>query len=313
MFRRMLSEPDEALNRAMTSSQNFDGIGNVLSLLSLERSTSFPSGGGHPSGLLRQHSTAPPTGKKHYILQLPQKNLNRHFTHITFRRSGIFLLTVGLVEMMGDPLIQFENLCYWLRQVQTYVGPENVKRIIIVGVHDTLPGDLARLSKIDLFIWKLNQAIRENEFKQIMEISRERMTLPFNLSAPEESIKDLCRCINKCMDVMIERAWCYEKKFFESTFQPFTQLGNVLTKVASINSIVANSQDLEGCYNYEDKNYKKTLANYSQSCINPDGECKSLCMHSLVCYDIIVYTILASAAIFDFGPNSWGQRSIICS
>ncbi len=277
MFRRMLSEPDEALNRAMTSPQNFDGIGSVLSSLSLEHAT-FPNGNSHPVGIARQASTAPPTGKKRYILQLPQKNLNRHFTHIFFRRSGIFLITVGLVEMMGDPLIQFENLCYWLRQVQTYISPENVKRIIIVGVHDTLPGDLAHLNKIDSFIRKLNQAIRENEFKQIMEISHERTILPFNLSDPEESIKDLCKCINKCMDMMIERAWCYEKEFFMSTFQPFTQLGSVLSKVALISSIVASSQDLEGCYNFEDKNYKKTLANYSQSCINPKGECKSLCM-----------------------------------
>ena len=273
----MLSEPDEALNRAMTSSQNFDdGNDSNLSLYSLERSTSYPNGSTHPVGIMRQTSTAPLTGKKRYILQLPQKNLNRDFTHIFFRRSGIFLITVSLADSMGDPLIQFENLCYWLRQVQTYVGPETIKRIIIVGVHDTVPGDIARLNKINSFIAKLNLAIRENEFKQIMEISRERMTLSFNLSAPEESIRDLCRCINKCMDVMIERAWHYEKEFCTSTFQPFTQLGTVLSKVASINSIVASSQDLEGCYNYTDPNYKKTLANYSQACISPDGECKSL-------------------------------------
>jgi hypothetical protein len=274
----MLSEPDEALNRAMTSSQNFDdSIESNLSSLSLERAASFPNGTAHPVGIMRQPSAnAPQTGKKRYILQLPQKNLNRHFTHIFFRRSGIFLITVSLVDLMGDPLIQFENLCYWLRQVQTYVGPENIKRIIIVGVHETLRGDVARLAKIESFIAKLNLAIRENEFKQIMEISRERVTLSFNLSAPEESIRDLCQCINKCMDVMTERAWYYEKDFCASTFQPFTQLGSVLSKVASINSIVASSQDLEGCYNYTDPNYKKTLANYSQACISPEGECKSL-------------------------------------
>ena len=261
------------------SSQNFDdSVESNLSSLSLERAASFPNGTAHPSGFMRQPSTttAPQTGKKRYILQLPQKNLNRHFTHIFFRKSGIFLITVSLVDLMGDPLIQFENLCYWLRQVQTYVGPENIKRIIVVGVHETLPGDFARLNKIESFIAKLNLAIRENEFKQIMEISRERMTLSFNLSAPEESIRDLCRCINKCMDVMTERAWHYEKEFCASTFHPFTQLGSVLSKVASINSIVASSQDLEGCYNYTDPNYKKTLANYSQACISPDGECKSL-------------------------------------
>lgn len=273
----MLSEPDEALNRAMMSSHNFDdSMEPQLSSMTLERAASYPNGNGHPVGITRQLSTAPQMGKKRYILQLPQKNLNRDFTHIFFRRSGIFLITVSLVDMMGDPLIQFENLCYWLRQVQTYVGPENVKRILIVGVHDTVPGDNARLKKIDSFIGKLNLAIRENEFKQIMEISRERTTLPFNLSSPEESVRKLCGCINKCMDVMIERAWHYEKEFCKSTFQPFTQLGSVLSKIASINSIVASSQDLEGCYNYTDPSYKKTLASYSQACISPEEECKSL-------------------------------------
>ena len=267
----VLAQSDEAISRSLMSVQLFDSD----SLYSFESNHSGRMHPTVPTMFSREHSAAPQTGKKCYILQLPQRNFNRHFTHIFFRRSGIFLITVGLVEMMGDPLIQFENLCYWLRQVQTYVGPENVKRIIIVGVHDTLPGDTARLEKIDSLIRKLNLAIRENEFKQIMEISRERMTLPFNLSAPEESIRELCRCINKCMDVMIERGWCYEKKgFFASTFQPFTQLGSVLSKIVTIKSIVANSQDLEDCYNYTATEYKNTLANYSQACINAEGECK---------------------------------------
>ncbi len=252
------SGSDEALRRSLTSVQLFHR--------------------NHPNSREMSYNV-PPTGNKRYILQLPRRNLNRHFTHIFFRRNGIFLITVGLVEMMGDPLIQFENLCYWLRQVQTYVGPENMNRIIIVGVHDTLPGDITRLKKVYTLIWKINEAIRENEFKQIMEISRERMILPFNLSAPEESIKELCKCINMCIDVMMEWAWCFEKEFFTSTFQPFTQLGSVLSKVALISSIVVSSQDLEDCYNYEDKNYKKTLTNYSQSCINPEGECKLLCIY----------------------------------
>ena len=181
---------------------------------------------------------------------------------------------------MGDPLIQFENLCYWLRQVQTYVGPENVKRIIVVGVHETLLGDKFRLLKIDKLLTKLNQAIRENEFKQIMEISRKGMILPFNLSNPEESLADLCRVVAKCMYMLIEQSWHFDKDdFFMSTFQPFAQLGSVLSKIASIKSIVATSQDLEDCYNYKDSQFKKTLASYSQACISSEGECKSLCTY----------------------------------
>ena len=268
----MLSKSDDALNRAMTSAQLFDNIPP----LTFARTPSYPGSGGlHPMGISRQSSTAPPTGKKRYILQMLQRNRDRPFAHIFFRRSGIFLITVGLVEMMGDPLIQFENLCYWLRQVQTYVGPENVKRIIVVGVHETIPADRARFAKINSFVSSLDRAIREADFKQIMEISRESLTLPFNLSAPAESVRLLCQCINNCMDVMIERGWCYEKAgFFTCTFAPFSQLGNVVAKISKINKIVASSKDIEECYKYSDTHYYKTLANYSPACISTEGECK---------------------------------------
>ena len=114
MYRRMLSEPDEALNRAMTSSQNFDdSVESNLSSLSLSRADSYPNGTAHPSGIIRQPSTtAPQTGKKRYILQLPQKNLNRHFTHIFFRKSGIFLITVSLVDLMGGGAMRMHASVY---------------------------------------------------------------------------------------------------------------------------------------------------------------------------------------------------------
>ena len=275
-YSRVLTQSDDALQRAMTSSQLFDNIPHAT----FARTPSITGNGGmqHPAGLPRQNSHAPSTGTKRYILQLPQKKLDRRFTHIFFRRSGIYLITVGLVHMMGDPLIQFENLCYWLRQVQTYVGPENVKRILIVGVHETHPRDVSRLRKINSFVEKLDRAVREADFKQIMEISRERLIISFNLSAKEESRRLLCQAISNCMDVMIERVWYYEQDngFFEHTFQPFTQLTNVVAKVAGIKAIVTSSKDLEECYNYSDKNYKQTLANYCQACISTEGECKWL-------------------------------------
>ena len=260
----------------MTSSQIFEDIPP----LTFARTPSYPGNGVQQNPLSRQNSHVPQTGKKRYILQLPQKKLDRRFTHIFFRRSGLYLITVGLVEMMGDPLIQFENLCYWLRQVQTYVGPENVKRIVIVGVHETLAGDHVRQRKIDSFVMKLERAVREADFKQIMEISRERLIISFNLNTPQESKKLLCQCINNCMAVMIERVFYYEEKtgFYQHTFEPFTQLSSVASKVSGIKAIVATSKDLEDCYNYSDEHYRETLANYSQACISTEGNCKSIIM-----------------------------------
>ena len=277
IYCRQLSQSDDSFNRALLSPQLYENVPP----LTFDRTPSFPGNGVmHPTGLARQSSRAPPTGSKRYILQLPHKNLDRRFTHIFFRRSGIYLITVGLGEMMGDPLIQFENLCYWLRQVQTYVGPEYVKRILIVGVHETNPGDRGRLEKIKSFILKLDQAIREADSKQqIMEISRKMSIISFNLSTAAESIRLLCQCVNNCMDVMIERIWCYENTgVFKTMFDPFTQLSNIAAKISGIKAVVATTKDIEDCYNYSDPDFKETLANYAPACISTEGDCKCVCV-----------------------------------
>ena len=253
----MLSESDEPIVQTMASAKLFDSALNTMEIT-------------------QHRSIIPPIGKRLYVLQLPQRSINRHFTHIFFRRSGIFLIVVGLEEMMGDPLIQFEKLCYWLRQIQTYVNPENVKRIVIIGVHDTMPTDIAQSQKVASFLMKLDQAIHETNSKQIMETSRDSLTLSLNLGDPDKCRRFLCQCIDKCMDVMIEQSWCYEQEFYSCTFQPFTQLGSIMSKISRIKAIVASTQDIEDCYNFDDAHYMMTLANYSHACISTDGHCKLL-------------------------------------
>ena len=219
--------------------------------------------------------TMPPTGKRLYILQLLQRDINRHFAHIFFRRSGIYLITICLEEMMKDPLLQFEKLCYWLRQIQTYVVPANVKRVIIIGMHNTLSTDTAQSDKIAFFLMKLDQAIQETSPKQIMEIeSRENFTLCFNLGDPDKSIHHLCQHVDKCMGVMIKQSWCYENDFYYCTFQPFTQLTNIVSKTSRIRAIIASTQVIEDCYNFTDAQYMTTLANYSHACISSKGNCE---------------------------------------
>ena len=219
-------------------------------------------------------STIPPIGRKSYILQLPQKDINKYFTHIFFRGSGIYLITICLKEMMRDPLVQFEKFCYWLRQVQTYVGPEDIKRVIVVGLHNTQSTDIAQSQKISSFVMELDQAIQEVNSKQIMETSRDGIILSLNLSDPDESIRYLCQYVDKCLDVMIEQSWCYAKDFYLCTFQPFTQLTSVVSKISKIKATVASTQDIWDCYNFSDAHYMKTLANYSRSCISPEGQCE---------------------------------------
>ena len=171
---------------------------------------------------------------------------------------------------------QFENTCYWLRQIQTYIVPANVKRVIIIGAHNTLSTDTDQSDKIAFFLMKLDQAIQETSPKQIMEISREHLTLPFNLGDPDKSIHHLCQCVDKCMDVMIKQSWCYEKGFYYHTFQPFTQLTSIVSKISRIRAIIANTQVIEDCYNFTDAHYMTTLANYSHACISSKGNCKLL-------------------------------------
>lgn len=221
-------------------------------------------------------TTIPPTGRRSYILQLPHRDVNRHFTHIFFRRSGIYLITICLEEMMKDPPLQFENLCYWLRQIQTYVVTANIKRVVIVGVHNTPSTDTAESDTIAFFLTNLDQAIQETSPKQIMEISREQFTLLFNFSDPDKSIHLLCQCVDKCVDVMIEQSWWYDRDFYFRTFQPFTQLTSIVSKISRIRAVIASTRVIEDCYNFTDAYYMTTLANYSHACISSKGNCKHL-------------------------------------
>ena len=217
----------------------------------------------------RPNMTLPDTAVKHFILHLRPKELDRHFAHIYLRSSGMYLIVTSLEDMMEDPLIQFENLCYWLRLVETYVAPNEVKRIIIVGMYKASTG--SQLAKIERCVSMLNDALREADFKQIMVHSRSEYIFRFNRVNPMDSRKQLCASISKCMNVINERTWYYEKEFFESSMRPFAGFGNVLTYLSEMKKVVASADEISGLCSYSDSNYFRTLEAYSTACISTTG------------------------------------------
>ena len=221
-----------------------------------------------------QSTPTPPTEKIDYVLTLPKK-FDRNFAHIFFRKSGIYLVAVSIEDMMEDPAIEFENLCYWLRQIQTYVEPESIKRVIVVGIHNTLHTEVVQLHNVSTLLSKLDRAIHEAEFSQIMEVSCRNLTVCVNFAEPDHKNSQLLHtCVNKCMDVMKAKSECYEKSFFSHTYQPFTQLNRTLLKISRIMAIIATTEEIMDCYNFTHPRFKETLANYSQACISAEGECK---------------------------------------
>ena len=224
---------------------------------------------GPPTTLTRQDSTLPDTAAKHFILHLRPKELDRHFAHIYLRSSGMYLIATSLEDMMEDPLIQFENLCYWLRLVETHVAPNEVKRIIIVGMYKASTGP--QLAKIERCVSMLTDALREADFKQIMVHSRSEYIFRFNRVDPTGSRKQLCASISKCVEVINSRTWYYEKDFFESSMRPFAGFGNVLTYLSEMKKVVASADEISGLCSYSDSNYFRTLEAYSTACISTTG------------------------------------------
>lgn len=221
-----------------------------------------------------QSTPNPSTEKIDYVLTLPKK-FDRNFAHIFFRKSGIYIVAVKIEDMMEDPVIEFENLCYWLRQIQTYVEPESIKRVIVVGIHNTLHTEVVQLHNVSSLLLKLDRAIHEAEFSQIMEVSCRNLTVCVNFAEPDRKNTQLLHTyVNKCMDVMKAKSECYEKSFFSHTYQPFTQLNRTLLKISRIMAIIATTEEIMDCYNFTHPHFKETLANYSQACISAEGECK---------------------------------------
>lgn len=218
----------------------------------------------HPS-YFRQHTQV--TVEKRYILNMFTQEMDRKFVHLYLRQSGVYLVVVSVEDLVEDPVIQFENLSFWLRLVQTYVGPSGIKRVMVVGMSDGhMDGEREKEC-----LANLEGAIREAEF-QHMFVRGSMSVIPFDRSRPRASLEHLCKCIGKCMEALTSRAWHMHRNFYENVFQPFSGLTEVLHSLSRSREMLMSADSILSLYKFADSNFFDTLAAYSSGLI--DDRCE---------------------------------------
>lgn len=224
---------------------------------------------GHPT-FVRQNTY--PSVDKQYILNIFTQKMDRKFVHLFLRQSGIYLVVVSLDDFVEDPVIQFENLSYWLRLVQTYVKPAGIRRVMIVGMSD---GPMASMKERECLI-NLEGAIKEADYQHVFLMDNVSI-INFDRSAPAASVDRLCSAISRCMDAVMQRAYHFNKSFYDQVFQPFTGLTGVLLQMNRTQDLVVSPDNLLLIYKYCDDNYFSTLAAHSSALV--DDRCMSWAPH----------------------------------
>lgn len=204
-----------------------------------------------------------PSVDKRYVLNMFTQEMDRKFVHLFLRQSGIYLVVVSLEDVVADPIIQFENLSFWLRLVQTYVSPPGIKRVIIVGMTD---GQMNGEEEQECLA-NLEGAIKEAEFPHVF-FKDNTSVIHFNRSTPKVSVDHLCSAIGKCMDAVMQRAFHFNKEFYDHVFQPFTGLTNILLQMNRSLETVVSADNLLSIYKYCDDNYFNTLAAHSAALVD---------------------------------------------
>lgn len=253
---------------------------NYVRRYSVSRALFSNSNLSSPSTPIRTAGQQPPYTRQHtypfvdkrYILNMFTQKMDRKFVHLFLRQSGMYLVVVSLEELMEDPIIQFENLSFWLRLVQTYVRPNGIKRVLIVGMSD----GPATGERVQECLSNVEGAIQEAEYQHVYNRDGTSVIV-FDRKNPRASVERLCVNISKCMDVTMTRSWHMHRPFFESVFQPFQGLTEVLSSLSRRKDMLLSSDALQSMYQYADLNYYDTLAAYSSALISDRRECQSVC------------------------------------
>ena len=231
---RELSESDKCIERAEVPVNKFDVDSSSLPDLKTSDAKAQPQPQPHPPKYNRQSSVRPQTERHQFILHMLKKDVVRQFTHIFLKSSGIYLVVLGLDDVLGDPLIQYENLFYWLRLIQTHVRPDELKRVIVVGMYRKSEVQ-ERSDYILQCVQHLNAAIRD-KMKQHFSLPMEERgcVFMFNLDNAQTDLQYLCACIKDLMNINVDQAWWYFRDYFNAVFTPFEGYQRICTEVAKL-------------------------------------------------------------------------------
>lgn len=261
------TETEEFVERAAVPPSRFKVETNFLpdfdSTEEAAQSLNFP-----PPRMKRYGSTHPDIGSPQYVLHMLKQSVDRSLSHLFLKPNGIYLIAIGLEDIVDDPLIQYENLFFWLRLIHSHVKPTEIRRIIVVGMYSKSNLQGGEEAKIIQCVEHLNTAIRD-QMKQNYRLPVRESGYVFicDLDSPNDLLY-LCGCIRMCVEVFIDQAWYFQRKFFDSVFMPFESYKRVCAEVIrqSKNKVVLRRSKIERLYQQRSEipsNFWKTLNIYS--------------------------------------------------
>ena len=218
---------------------------------------------------------------RRYIPQMFCNGFERRFADIFLRTSGLYLVTAWFKDLADDPLIQFENISYWLRLIQQRTGCADEKRTIIVGMYNGLEKD--DLEQITKYVGILNEALQESELnKQLFDQNRRRLSgatsetqhcyvFMFDVSRFVDCCYDLYERVEQCMDLFAEKALYFYPETFEKVFKAFDGLNVALRELSSLTKIVASPEDLKTLCKQKPDYALATLQAYSTALIDSNS------------------------------------------
>lgn len=167
-----------------------------------------------------------PSDFRFVVQSLKDTTSQRPFVQLFMKSVGLYLVALDLEDVAFDPLIQYENMLYWLNLIHFYVRPSNLERVLIVGMHKPSELDQETKDKIQRCLGLFNKALENNSlvlnelYHYTGSSSQETFIYEFDQDQPHASTRVLCSHISRCLGILMERANHFEVEFFKVMFQP---------------------------------------------------------------------------------------------
>ncbi len=266
-----ISASDKYMKRAEMPLSKLENLPPLQTIESIRPSNTTPTTPGvfkHRDNLLLLH-------KQQYILHLPSQDLDRQATHLYFKSSAIYLVVVDLEDLVEYPLIQYENLFYWINLIHTYVTPE-LKRLFVVGMYKrssvTDKHVMDGIKVINNILKNYRQAVR-------IPVEEQGFVYLYNRENTEEECKYLCSSIVNCSTLFCDSSFYFAEEVYKSVFDPFFGFLKLATDLSfnhdrnimetkytmgqRFKSLYGNHQHL-----HLPKGYFETLTAFSPVCIS---------------------------------------------
>lgn len=235
------------------------------------------------AGTPRQQPVSTSVSDFRFVVQtLKDASGTRPFAHLFMKSVGLYLVALDLEDVAFDPLIQYENMLFWLNLIHMYLRTSTLERVFIVGMCKRSELEEHVKSKIvqcvELFKIAL---VKSGSLSQIFQF------FEFDQDNPQQSTKELCIHVSHCLGILIERAPVFEAEFSKVMFQPSPHYHSVCTKLMSSSKqrpfvLDLNSFINSSCSQSQHMHLIRTLAAYAPIWIDDDNKACLVCPRLIV-------------------------------